>query len=78
MGQGQESKSEGTRRPLGRISGGSLKGKIEKGGHACSFCGGVVELYPFTVPAAEVDRVGNRWLWRGASAGPPEDRHYTR
>ena len=66
------------RRALGRISGGSFNGKREKGGHACGFCGGVVELYPFTVPAAEVDKAGNHWLWRGASAGPPEGRRQAR
>lgn len=66
------------RRALGRISGGSFKGKREKGGHACGFCGGVVELYPFTKPAAEVNKAGNHWLWRGASAGPPEGRRQAR
>jgi Bifunctional DNA primase/polymerase, N-terminal len=74
----KEAKSEEGRRPLGRVSGGSFKGKRENLGHACSFCGGVVGLYPFSVPAAEVDRVGNGWLWRGASAGPPEGRRLAR
>jgi hypothetical protein len=65
-------------RALGRISGGSFKGKREKGGPTCGSCGGVVELYPFTVPAAEVTRAGNHWLWNGPSAGPPAGRRPAR
>ena len=73
-----EAKDEKQRRPLGRIGGGAGKGKRDSDGHACAFCGGVVELFPFTVPAAEVSRVGNGWLWNGRSAGPPEGRRYAR
>jgi hypothetical protein len=53
------------RKPLSRISGGALNGKRAKGQHACPFCGGAVELYPFSVPADQVEQVGDRWLWRG-------------
>jgi len=63
-------KAEATecRKPLGRISGGSLKGKHEKAKHCCPFCGGVVELYPFSVPADQVEQIGGHWLWRGHRA----------
>ena len=73
-----ETEVEEQRRPLRRISGGAFKGKHGKGQPSCPFCGGTVELQPFTVPAAEVDKVGNRWLWSGQSAGPPEGRRYAR
>jgi hypothetical protein len=73
-----ETNPEEQRKPLARISGGSFKGKHAKGDPACPFCGGTVELYPFTVPAAEVKKVGTHWLWGGASSGPPEGRRYAR
>jgi hypothetical protein len=60
-----EAKVTECRKPLSRISGGSLKGKHAKGEHACPFCGGAVELYPFSVPADQVEQVGGHWLWRG-------------
>ncbi|MBI5289799.1 MAG: bifunctional DNA primase/polymerase [Chloroflexi bacterium] len=63
-------------RPLSKISGGG--GTRSKAPHTCMFCGGEVELYPFTVPASEVVRFGEGWLWKGAQAGPPEGRRYAR
>lgn len=78
MANDETAKSEEKRQPLGRISGGSFKGKREPGGHTCGHCGGAVELYPFTVPAAEVIRTGDHWLWNGLSAGPPEARRHAR
>ena len=63
-----EAMATDNRKPLGRISGGSLKGKHEKAEHSCPFCGGVVELYPFSVPADQVEQVGGHWLWRGQRA----------
>ncbi len=62
-----EGGSERERKPLGRISGGSLKGKRTREELSCPFCGGAVELYPFTVPADQVERVGTHWLWKGAA-----------
>ncbi len=52
-------------KPLSRISGGGLNGKHSRGEHSCPFCGGAVELYPFTVPAGQVERIGDHWIWRG-------------
>jgi hypothetical protein len=71
-----EAKVTECRKPLSRISGGSFKGKHAKGEHACPFCGGAVELYPFSVPANQVEQVGGHWLWRdqrpaAGAAAPP-------
>ena len=63
----EEGKPE--KRPLSRVSGGSGASR-DRSEHTCSSCGGGVKLLPFTVPASEVDRVGNEWIWRG----PPEGR----
>lgn len=60
-----ETKVTECRKPLSRVSGGAFKGKHPKGEHACPFCGGAVALYPFSVPADQVEQVGNHWLWRG-------------
>jgi len=78
MAENGSGKSEVRRRALGRISGGSFSKRHDKGGTACPFCGGAIELYPFAVPASEVQASGDHWLWLGPSAGPPEARRHAR
>jgi len=56
------------KKALGRISGGALRGKRTKEPTHCTYCGGDVELYSYTVSADRVRRVGNGWLFNG----PPE------
>lgn len=63
-----EATATDNRKPLNRISGGSLKGKHEKAERSCRFCGGGVELYRFSVPAEQVEHIGGHWLWRGQRA----------
>jgi hypothetical protein len=54
-------------KPLGKISGGALKGKrATTKNPACGFCGGNVEWYAFSVPAEQVEKMGDHWLWMGA------------
>ncbi len=62
-------RSEKCRKPLNRVSGGSLRGRRREERPACPFCGGAVELYPFPVPADQVEHVGGRWRWRGPGGG---------
>jgi len=62
------------KKSLGRVSGGSLRGKREKDGVRCTYCGGEVEFYAFTVPEEQVERIGDGWLYRGPPKphGTPE------
>lgn len=71
------SEQEREERPLHKVSGGSGRGGHRTNSPACPYCDGKVELYPFTVPASEVQRVGAGWLWDGAGGSPAERRRRT-